>query len=83
MIKICHDLINSFKVDVPDKEIRIINELKQVFQPFYFATNTDQKSRDGLGLTIVQKSLRLHQGEICVSSQINKGSTFMVVLPVA
>lgn len=59
------------------------DELNQVFQPFYCATNTGQKSRDGLGLTIVEKSVRLHQGEISVSSQINHGSTFTVVLPVA
>lgn len=59
------------------------NELNQIFQPFYCATNVNKNSRNGLGLTIVEKSVRLHQGEISVSSQIKKGSTFTVILPVA
>lgn len=58
------------------------NELEQVFQPFYCGSNTGKKSGDGLGLTIVEKSIRLHQGEIFLSSQIEKGSIFTVVLPV-
>jgi signal transduction histidine kinase len=57
-------------------------ELEQVFQPFYCATNTCQYSRDGLGLFIVERSVRLHQGEIFVSSQIKEGSIFRVILPV-
>ena len=59
------------------------DELSQIFLPFYCATNVSQKSRDGLGLTIVEKSVRLHQGEISVMTQLQKGSIFTVVLPVA
>lgn len=58
------------------------NELVQVFQPFYCAANTYDKSGDGLGLTIVEKSVKLHQGQVSVDSQIEQGSTFTIVLPV-
>lgn len=57
-------------------------ELEQIFHPFYCATNTCQESRDGLGLFIVERSVRLHQGEIFVYSQIKEGSIFRVILPV-
>jgi two-component sensor histidine kinase len=59
------------------------DELEQIFQPFYCATNARQRSGHGLGLTIVEKSVRLHDGELFVSSQIKQGSTFTVVFPVA
>lgn len=59
------------------------DELEQIFQPFYCATNARQRSGDGLGLTIVEKSVRLHHGELSVSSQIEEGSAFTLVLPVA
>jgi signal transduction histidine kinase len=58
------------------------DELLQVFQPFYCAANTHHQSGDGLGLTIVEKSVKLHKGQVSVDSQIKQGSTFTVVLPV-
>lgn len=58
------------------------NELLQVFQPFYCAANTHHKSGDGLGLTIVEKSVKLHKGQVSLDSQIEQGSTFTIVLPV-
>jgi signal transduction histidine kinase len=68
---------------VKDEGIGISDqELEQVFRPFYCATNTRQYLRDGLGLFIVERSVRLHQGEIFVSSQIKEGSIFRVILPV-
>lgn len=87
-----HKTIVTLALDIEDQKIifTVIDEgigipnqeLEQVFQPFYCATNTRQYSRDGLGLFIVERSVRLHQGEIFVSSQIKEGSTFRVILPV-
>lgn len=57
-------------------------ELEQIFQPFYCASNTRQWSGDGLGLAIVQKSVRLHQGELSVASEMEYGSVFTVMLPI-
>lgn len=58
------------------------NELENIFEPFYCGSNAKEKCGDGLGLTIVEKSVRLHQGEICVSSQIEEGSIFTIILPI-
>jgi signal transduction histidine kinase len=68
---------------VIDEGIGIPNkELEQSFQAFYRATNVHKNSGDGLGLFIVQKSVRLHQGKILVASDVKSGSVFQVVLPV-
>ncbi|MDP5339490.1 MAG: ATP-binding protein [Nodularia sp. (in: cyanobacteria)] len=57
-------------------------ELEQIFQPFYCVPNARKWSGDGLGLSIVQKSLLLHQGEIYVASEVDNGSVFTVILPI-
>ncbi len=57
-------------------------ELEQIFQPFYCATNARQWSGDGLGLSIVQKSIGLHRGDISVASEVDNGSIFTVILPI-
>lgn len=59
-----------------------IDELELVFKPFYRGRNARQISGHGLGLTIVEKSVRSHQGELFVASQVREGSTVTVVLPV-
>ncbi len=54
-------------------------DLKKIFQPFY----TTKKGGTGLGLSIAQKIIEAHNGNIEVSSEIGKGATFKIVLPLA
>jgi len=54
--------------------------LGKIFEPF-FSTKSDGKGM-GLGLGIVQQILISCSGEIRVESQIGKGSTFFVTLPI-
>lgn len=42
--------------------------------------NSEVKGGSGLGLTITKHIIDLHKGQIFVSSEINKGSTFKIVL---
>jgi signal transduction histidine kinase len=45
------------------------------------ARPTAGESSTGLGLFIVKKLVELHGGKICVESELNEGSTFIVELP--
>lgn len=57
--------------------------LPHLFSRFYRAPNADawHFSGMGIGLYIAQEIIRLHEGEIQVSSEEGKGSTFTVCLP--
>ncbi len=59
------------------------HELQNIFQPFFRAVNTRNVSGFGLGLSLASRFIKLHKGEINVTSQLNKGTTFTITLPVA
>ena len=50
----------------------------RIFDPFY----TTKKTGTGLGLSISYQSITLHGGTIDVLSEVDKGSTFIITLPV-
>ncbi len=54
--------------------------MKKLFQPFFTTKETGHGT--GLGLSISYGVIRKHKGKINVSSEIGKGSTFTIVLPV-
>jgi heavy metal sensor kinase len=60
-------------------------DLPNIFKRFYRAQKTEQikVSGHGLGLSIVQSIVKIHQGNIEVESQLKKGTTFTVTLPLA
>lgn len=55
--------------------------IKHIFDRFYQGDSSHTREGNGLGLTIVGKILRLCRGSINVESQINRGSKFVVQLP--
>jgi signal transduction histidine kinase len=59
------------------------DELKKVFEPFYRASNAIAIRGSGIGLQLVSQIIRNHNGEIEISSAVNKGTTVIIKLPVA
>ncbi|MHB8076451.1 ATP-binding protein [Desulfosporosinus fructosivorans] len=53
-------------------------EKLRIFDPFY----TTKKTGTGLGLSISYQSVQLHGGTIDVESDLGRGSTFIISLPV-
>lgn len=73
-------------VSVRDTGIGIPEEeLPHIFERFFRGTEPRRRqvSGSGLGLAIVKEMLDMQGGKITVESQIGKGSTFIVWLPLA
>ncbi|HEY4414171.1 MAG TPA: ATP-binding protein [Verrucomicrobiae bacterium] len=52
-------------------------QVNRIFEPFY----TTKKKGSGLGLMIVQRIVRAHNGRIELDSQVGRGTTFRIWLP--
>ncbi|MDE2375225.1 MAG: HAMP domain-containing histidine kinase, partial [Hyphomicrobiales bacterium] len=61
----------------PADQAKIFEEFQQVDN-----TSTRQKGGTGLGLSISRRIVEMHGGRIAVDSEIGKGSTFTITLPV-
>ena len=72
-------------VDIIDNGIGISEEdMVRIFARFGRANDprVAEITGSGLGLSLAREIIRLHGGEIRVESQLDKGSTFSVRLPV-
>jgi PAS domain S-box-containing protein len=52
-------------------------QINRIFEPFY----TTKKQGTGLGLMIIQRIVRAHGGRIELESQVGRGTTFRIWLP--
>lgn len=78
------DVYNLIRIDITDNGCGISPEnINTIFDRFNQAVNSKRETSQGsgLGLTITKKLIELHNGEIFVTSQIGKGSTFTIILP--
>lgn len=74
----------TVKISVQDFGIGISKQnQKRIFKKFYQVENTLSKTEisTGLGLTIAKEFVKLHNGEITVQSELQKGTTFTIELP--
>jgi signal transduction histidine kinase len=55
--------------------------LSEIFTPFY--TTKQLGKGTGMGLSIVYGVVKMHAGDISVDSEVGKGTTFTIRLPVA
>jgi signal transduction histidine kinase len=68
---------------VRDEGIGIAEEeITRIFDPFLRGKSASTIYGTGLGLSIVKKSVDLLKGTIHVTSEVGKGSTFIVTIPV-
>ncbi len=63
-------------IGIPD------TELKYIYDPFFRASNTKNYEGYGIGLPLTNNIIRMHNGEIIVSSILNKGTTVQINLPI-
>ncbi|MDO8968301.1 ATP-binding protein [Algoriphagus sp.] len=82
----------EFKIAYSDKKLQAIvsdkgigipkSEQGKLFERFFRAGNVGIIEGSGLGLSIVKKCLDVLQGEITFESEVNKGTTFQITIPV-
>lgn len=58
-------------------------ELKYIFQPFYRVNSTSQQAGFGLGLSLANRIIKLHKGNITVNSTTGQGTEFVITVPTA
>ncbi|MDB9403668.1 ATP-binding protein [Microcystis sp. CS-574] len=69
---------------VRDHGIGIAEEDRgKIYEPFYRGQNVENIIGTGLGLAVVKKCVELHRGEIALDSQVDKGTSFTVKLPIS
>lgn len=86
-----HILVNAREedgnllIEINDNGVGIAAEdLPHIFDDFYVgSTKSDGERRSGVGLAITKRIIEAHDGSISVDSEMGKGSTFVIQLPVS
>jgi signal transduction histidine kinase len=58
-------------------------EQERIFEPFYRSERTLNIPGNGIGLSICQRIVRLHGGQLSLTSVVGQGTTFTVQMPLA
>ncbi|WP_138751417.1 sensor histidine kinase [Paenibacillus sinopodophylli] len=82
----------SVKQDLKNVTVRIsdtgigisLEDQKRIFDRFFKADRSHSRKYDGsgMGLAIVKQIISLHQGDIRVESELDRGTTFIVTFPI-
>jgi len=69
---------------ISDKGIGISkSDMANVKAPFYRGNNTFQIKGSGIGLSLTDKIIRLHRGELSIQSELEEGTEVAIILPLA
>ena len=82
-IRLSCEVVNSefFRIEVSDNGDGVsADEQDKIFSAFYQAK--DNKPGTGIGLSIVKNLVSAHHGKVEVKSEVGKGATFIVTLPI-
>ena len=86
MVNISLDKDNeNCTITISDSGIGISKEHQnEIFNRFYQVSNPDASKVDGsgIGLSLAKKLVDLHFGEISVESELNKGTKFIIEIPI-
>lgn len=73
---------SNINIEFIDKGIGIEPiDLPHIFEPFRRGKNTAPFKGHGIGLSLVERIVKMHNGDISVISEINKGSSFCLSIP--
>ena len=78
-----YKLDTKIYIEVEDKGIGIPkDEIPKIFEKFYRVRSKDMESTSGtgIGLTVTRDIIEAHDGSIQVSSVLNQGSSFKIIL---
>jgi signal transduction histidine kinase len=81
----CTESRRSKTIYIKDQGIGIpASELKEVFKGFHRASNAQRSGAigSGFGLYMAKKIVEFHGGSVACQSEVGKGTTFAVTLPV-
>jgi PAS domain S-box-containing protein len=79
IIRVSTSLVNDkVRISIEDNGVGMTEEqVKKIGEPFY----TTKATGTGLGLMVSYKIIQNHKGSISVKSELNKGTTFDIILP--
>ncbi|MBT4921745.1 MAG: HAMP domain-containing histidine kinase [Rickettsiales bacterium] len=74
---------DKYVITIADNGIGIdAKDVKRLFTKFFRAKNSIGIAGTGIGLYLVKKFIDLHHGDIKVESKLNKGTKFIIILPI-
>jgi signal transduction histidine kinase len=85
-----HDVVNmevsideeNLVIKVTDSGVGIPPEdIPKITQPFFRADNVRQIPGTGIGIPLTLRIVQIHNGSLDVKSELNKGTTVTIVLP--
>ena len=72
---------DNVELEITDEGVGIPDEyLAKIFTPFF--TTKPVGKGTGLGMVIVMNAVEEHDGRLMVKSELNKGTTFTIILPI-
>lgn len=91
--KYSHNKPVSVSIAASDKDVVLIvkdegvgipkNEIQFIYDPFFRASNTHTFEGYGIGLPLSRNIIRLHNGQMLVSSIVNAGTSVEINIPLA
>jgi signal transduction histidine kinase len=82
IVKLLYPGGDYLTIEFHDKGIGIgKDEIKHIFEPFYRSKDALTVKGHGIGLSLVDRVVKLHNGSIKVESEFGKGSVFTLKIP--